>query len=92
MMSQEELIEAARAFIAAKNDYSYDFQELAIPLMAEFTAIHEKAVLVPQPHRCPVCGGRGLVPFNFYTGIDVLSVGTGDISCRSCDGKGIVWG
>lgn len=42
--------------------------------------------------RCPVCEGRGTVPFGFYlsqTG-QILSTGTGIETCRSCDGKGIV--
>lgn len=44
----------------------------------------------PQPFRCPICGGRGVVVNGFYDG---LSVGTDTLSepCRSCNGSGVVW-
>jgi hypothetical protein len=47
-----------------------------------------------QPHSCPVCGGRGIVPWDFYeTRADYsLSVINGvDVMCRSRGGTGIVW-
>ena len=45
-----------------------------------------------QPHRCPVCEGRGCVSAGFYG----LQVTAGDSttsteSCRSCGGTGVVW-
>lgn len=39
-----------------------------------------------KPHTCPVCDGCGEVPDGFYR-----RSYTGDIKCRSCEGKGIVW-
>lgn len=42
------------------------------------------------PCRCPVCWGRGTVPGNFYTGL-ALDAGTGETTCRSCGGRGVVW-
>lgn len=40
-----------------------------------------------QPYVCPVCGGRGAVPAEFYSsGGDTQAV-----PCRSCHGTGIVW-
>jgi len=39
------------------------------------------------PHRCPVCDGRGTVPFNFYSG-STLASNTSPVECRSCAGKG----
>jgi hypothetical protein len=48
---------------------------------------------VKVPYRCPVCEGRGRVPVGFYTPHFVGS--TSSISpeiCRTCSGKGIVWG
>ena len=47
------------------------------------------------PHKCPVCDGRGLVPDWFYLtqpGGTPTSSGVGDVTCRSCNGSGIVWG
>ena len=45
-------------------------------------------------HCCPICGGNGLVPGSFYT---TLWGGIGTSTsvtekCRSCEGKGILWG
>ena len=42
-----------------------------------------------QPYVCPVCGGAGTVPVNFYTPIEP---GTGPAKCRACNGFGIIWG
>ena len=46
------------------------------------------------PHRCPVCGGNGLVPNGFYmqTGGHWSTTSTIPETCRSCDGTGIIWG
>lgn len=42
-----------------------------------------------KPHVCPVCSGTGQVSESFYspshTAVD------NKVSCRSCDGSGIVW-
>ncbi len=43
-----------------------------------------------QPHRCPICSGRGLVPCGFYNGVsDTFS--TSPEKCRSCNGGGVLW-
>jgi len=43
------------------------------------------------PHRCPVCGGKGMVPAGFYQTNPYGSIGNTDPeTCRACDG-GIVW-
>lgn len=42
-----------------------------------------------QPHKCPVCDGRGYVAPGFYSG-PCTSATTEQ--CRSCEGKGVVWG
>ena len=63
--------------------------------------------LEATPHRCPVCEGKGQVPYNFYndmgtpwvqhdgTVVPVTITWTNGISsftqCRTCGGKGIVW-
>lgn len=47
----------------------------------------------PDPYRCPVCGGNGLVSNGFYmttTGIFYAS-NTDAETCRACNGTGIVW-
>lgn len=49
-----------------------------------------------KPHKCPVCGGRGLVPWQFYQ-LYYNQEGTASnnygatTDCRSCQGTGIVW-
>ena len=47
----------------------------------------------PQPYRCSVCGGNGLVVNGFYlgTGPYRLTAGTNPGPCRSCSGTGVVW-
>jgi len=45
----------------------------------------------PRPYVCPVCGGRGTVPFGFYT-TPLCATETATEPCRTCDGDGIVWG
>jgi DnaJ-class molecular chaperone len=40
-----------------------------------------------EPERCPVCEGRGVVPYGFYGD---QGAGTGAEPCRSCGGTGIV--
>ena len=44
------------------------------------------------PYKCPICGGKGIVPGGFY-----ISVGyTWSSNCttekrRQCNGQGIIW-
>lgn len=44
------------------------------------------------PHKCPVCEGRGIVA----TGLKIEEVYGTDLKtskdCKSCEGKGILWG
>jgi len=41
---------------------------------------------------CPVCQGRGFVPFGFYTSNGETNMITcGTETCRTCGGTGIVW-
>lgn len=46
------------------------------------------------PHRCPVCQGRGLMPYSFYhpatPGTSSANM-TFDETCHSCGGVGILW-
>lgn len=45
-----------------------------------------------QPHRCPVCGGRGSVAAGFYSA-SRDSTSTNPLEhCRACAGSGILWG
>lgn len=41
-----------------------------------------------HPHKCPVCDGKGDWRFKHYSPSD----GFTDLTCLSCEGKGIVWG
>ncbi len=58
--------------------------------------VASSSLLAPknQPYTCPICGGNGLVQNEFYnqTGgcwsTATLSLET----CRTCNGRGIVWG
>lgn len=46
-----------------------------------------------SPHRCPVCGGSGRVPYGFYEVVDQYgstSIPTPE-KCRTCDGTGVLW-
>lgn len=45
------------------------------------------------PHRCPICGGNGLVDCGFYsqTSGKWSTSSTTPETCRSCGGSGIVW-
>jgi len=49
------------------------------------------------PHKCPVCVGRGHMPYDFYLDVGKgknslrAIVTTDPVRCRSCKGTGIVW-
>ena len=45
------------------------------------------------PHRCPVCGGKCIVPAGFYdrVGVQWNVADREPETCRACNGKGIVW-
>jgi len=43
-----------------------------------------------RPHACPVCLGKTTKPASFYDGPN--ATGTAEVSCRTCAGKGLVWG
>lgn len=40
--------------------------------------------LSKTPHKCPVCGGRGIVPNGFYTAQYGMTSNTAPENCRSC--------
>jgi len=42
--------------------------------------------------KCPVCGGKGMVPAGFYNSTDGNWVTTSTVpeTCRSCGGKGYI--
>ena len=48
-----------------------------------------------RPFQCPVCLGVGSVAPGFYSRVNVAEWPSSSTSatetCRSCDGKGIVW-
>lgn len=45
------------------------------------------------PHRCPICGGRGMVSGGFYTTLSGhwTASNVSAETCRTCRGSGIVW-
>ena len=46
-----------------------------------------------EPYLCPVCWGRGSVPSLFYCSEHGGGFTDGNPeTCRTCEGKGIVWG
>jgi DnaJ-class molecular chaperone len=45
-----------------------------------------------EPHKCPICYGRGNVSGGFYNGAGIYSVSDKTMeTCRSCNGTGIIW-
>ncbi len=44
-----------------------------------------------KPHYCPVCGGKGKLPNGFYGFAETTSEFIPE-NCRSCNGKGVIWG
>lgn len=42
------------------------------------------------PHTCPVCIGAGQVPHGFYY-TAASSTCAAPVTCRACDGRGLVW-
>ena len=58
-----------------------------------YGCVFEKTSSVP--HRCPVCGGSGLVHEGFYlqnTTGHWSTTSTMPEQCRTCGGTGVVWG
>lgn len=51
--------------------------------------------LQQTPHRCPVCNGTGMVSAGFYSRASDQPTSTAystvPETCRSCDGKGVLW-
>lgn len=46
-----------------------------------------------KPHICPVCNGKTTVPNGFYNTLGASSSTNSEPeTCRSCNGKGIIWG
>jgi hypothetical protein len=45
-----------------------------------------------MPFLCPVCEGRGIVPYNFYSVEYETKSSITPVACRTCGGEGIVWG
>jgi len=46
------------------------------------------------PHCCPVCGGTGTKPANFYEPFcqgEGTTVNNYPVTCKACTGSGIVW-
>lgn len=42
-----------------------------------------------KPYACPVCNGSGQVPYSLYY---IRSVTAPiEVTCRSCNGQGIIW-
>ena len=41
-------------------------------------------------HKCPVCEGRGEVQAGFYGGFGALTSVSPE-TCRTCNGKGVIW-
>ena len=51
-----------------------------------------KFISLRQSQVCPVCSGKQTVPAGFYHQGDYSSTSAAPETCRSCGGKGIVWG
>lgn len=44
-----------------------------------------------RPYRCPVCGGRGIVPNGFYMIYADTTYSSTAEPCRTCNGRGVIW-
>ena len=45
-----------------------------------------------RPFKCPVCGGRGIVPNGFYDIFPQSITSITSETCKTCHGTGIIWG
>jgi DnaJ-class molecular chaperone len=59
--------------------------------MTSGVSSHQFQTPVPpkKPHRCPICGGTGTVPADFYSQLG-SATSTARAKCRACNGRGIV--
>jgi hypothetical protein len=57
-------------------------------LLDEFREAHEPC-RVRGVQACPVCGGCGSVPADFYTRLGVATSASRE-RCRTCEGRGVV--
>jgi len=50
--------------------------------------------MMSRPYKCPVCLGGGQVDHLIYDQYSAggTSINTTPVTCRSCNGAGIVWG
>lgn len=71
------------------NNHKY-YPNTAGDYKAEDVLIYPQAEPVKQPYFCPVCYGKGFVDLGFYN--HGLSTSTNPETCRTCIGKGIIWG
>ena len=48
---------------------------------------------ISKPCKCPVCNGKGLVPYWFYLarGMNTTTSSISDIQCKPCNGTGIIY-
>ena len=78
-------------------DYPWQYwsKENAIKAMEAYAAQQKppSSATAEEPHRCPVCGGNGLVPNGFYdqTSGQWTSCSTLPETCRSCNGTGVIF-
>jgi len=45
-----------------------------------------------KPYLCPVCNGCGTVQASFYADLRGTSAEAGEVPCRTCYGRGVLWG
>jgi hypothetical protein len=62
------------------------------PLKPEKTPTFNYPERPKTPHRCPVCGGKGIVPNGFYSSTEETwsTTSVTPETCRSCSGSGII--
>jgi hypothetical protein len=74
------------------NTPSIDWEEEKISDNELPSEIKVPSVSTTLPHKCPVCGGRTIVPAGFFTSTS-LTWSSSQVTepCKVCDATGIVW-
>lgn len=71
--------------------FNWDSNETTKDILNNLNDPVYKWTVERKPFQCPVCYGKGTVPPGFYTGQPLLASLERE-QCKSCCGKGVIWG